>query len=140
MNKILSKKVKNSNLFNGSKIDSFDTQKKIRSTEIKNQKNELNNNNNNGKENGGKEAEYKINYLLKQNSGNLCSQKNENIYYELKELSGKDNTSEKNKEEYFYNIHPMKKSKNKKSSIPSRKASNSNKFKNNEKGIIVDKY
>jgi hypothetical protein len=77
---------------------------------------------------------------LKQNSGNLCSQKNENIYYELKELSGKDNTSEKNIEEYFYNIHPMKKSKNKKSSIPSRKASNSNKFKNNEKGIIVDKY
>ena len=43
------KKVKNSNLFNGSKIDSFDTQKKIRSTEIKNQKNELNNNNNNKK-------------------------------------------------------------------------------------------
>ena len=140
LNKILSKKVKNSNLFNGSKIDSFDTQKKIRSTEIKNQKSELNNNNNNGKENGGKEAKYKINYLLKQNSGNLCSQKNENLYYELKELSGKDNTSEKNTEEYFYNIHPTKKSKNKKSTIPSRKVSNSNKFKNNEKGIIVDKY
>ena len=139
LNKILSKKVKNNNLFNGSKIDDiFDIHTKNISRQIQNLNNNLNNINNNEKENGGIETKYKINFLLNQNSENKYSQNNENK--KINEINHFNIIKNNEAEDYFYNIHHIKNSKNKKSSIPSRKASNTDKFKNKEKLTIIDKF
>jgi hypothetical protein len=139
LNKILSKKVKNNNLFNGSKIDDiFDIHTKNISRQIQNLNNSLNNINNNEKENGGIETKYKINFLLNQNSENKYSQNNENK--KINEINHFNIIKNNEAEDYFYNIHHIKNSKNKKSSIPSRKASNTDKFKNKEKLTIIDKF
>jgi hypothetical protein len=126
-------------LFNGSKIDDiFDIHTKNISRQIQNLNNNLNNINNNEKENGGIETKYKINFLLNQNSENKYSQNNENK--KINEINHFNIIKNNEAEDYFYNIHHIKNSKNKKSSIPSRKASNTDKFKNKEKLTIIDKF
>ena len=118
--------------------DIFDIHTKNISRQIQNLNNNLNNINNNEKENGGIETKYKINFLLNQNSENKYSQNNENK--KINEINHFNIIKNNEAEDYFYNIHHIKNSKNKKSSIPSRKASNTDKFKNKEKLPIIDKF
>ena len=153
LNKILSKNSKMNHILNGLEINILNSQIKLNSTEIENKKNEFYPSNNIEKENGGAEKKYT----------NFSAKKNQNWYCELKDLLEKDDSSEKNElnnyrnikinkinendvtkniktEDYYYNIHPIKKSKNKKKSNSSNKIKLINEETNNKKEIIIDKF
>ena len=149
-------------IFNGLEIDILNSQMKVNSSETENKKNEFYASNNNEKENGGSGEKYN-NFSMKQNSQTQCLRKNHNWYCELKELLEKDDSPEKNElkncknkkineidnndipknsktNDYFYNIHPIKKLKNKKKSNSSNKIKLSNEATNIKTEIIIDKY
>ena len=162
LNKILSKNLKMNHIFNGLEIDILKPQMKLNSADIiNNQKIQSNNLNNDEKENGGSEKKFKINYSIKPflDSHNLI--KNNICYYELKEnIDKKEILNESNNhfnfkmidinnnylpkssrtKENYYDINPLKKSKNKKKSNSSNKIKKEKVIEENKTEIIKDKY
>ena len=162
LNKILSKNSKMNHILNGLEIDILNSQMKLNSTEIENKKNEFYTSNNNEKENGGAEKKY-TNFSMKKNSQIQSFRKNHNLYCELTDLLEKDGSIEKKElnerrslkfneinkidiskniktDDYYYNIHPVKKPKNKKKSNSSNKVKLTKEINNNKTEIIIDKY
>ena len=158
LNKILSKNLEMNPIFNGLEIDALKSQIKINSTEIDNQKNELYNKNVIEKENGGSEKKYKINSSLQPISDNNNLIKNNNLYFEITEnldnikisnaknnlhnykINDIDLSKTNRTEDNFYNIHPLKKSKNKKKSNSTNKIKMEKDNIENKNEFIIDKY
>ena len=161
LNKILLKNSKITKLLNGFGLDSIDSQIKVNSQEILVQNNELNNINNDEKANGGIERYDKNNYLNikqfdKKNSiisKNLNSQltglmKNVDIKAKESNILLKTQVNEINNvqipinsktEEYFYNMNPITKIKNKKKANSSNNVNILNQMTDGIREIIIDK-
>ena len=161
LNKILTKNSKINFIVNGLRIAQINS-KDNNSKREEEQNRELSANNISEKENGGVENIYKINNSFSKSSETKKNLKG--LHYEIKNLLSNNDTSETNEshnhskhiiieqnnsnevlnknksEDYFNNIPPIKKSKNKKKSNSKRKKNSTNEKKEINKILIFDKY